>query len=412
MMQKVLDYIARNWEKTTRFQPVSEGPLIGLPHPCTVSCLRDACREFRYWETYFSCRGLALQGHAELVRDNCENLISEVNEYGFVPAVNRTDSLDRSQPPFLGAMVELTARVCPEDRDWLRRSARALEVETQFWKFRRRGECGMHRYGTHATEEELEAFYPHCVERLGYPEQATPEQIRAAAREAMAEAESGWDFNPRFERRCPEFAAVDLNSLLVHSRNVLGELYRDLGDLERSDEWFHAAEIRSELIRCYCWNERREVFLDFNFAEKRHSQVFSCASLFPLWCGIASEEQAVSTLRAVEAQLECEHGLAACEPNHSGRTYRWDYPNGFPPLHLIAIESFDRYGLTEPAVRIARKFVNMVSENFERSGALFEHYNVVTGRAEFSGGESPEQLLGWTAGTFVFAADYLKKHNA
>lgn len=412
MMQKVLDYIARNWEKTTQFRPVTEGTLIGLPHPCTVSCIGEEPQEFRYRDVYFASRGLALQEHSELVRDNCENLISEVNEYGFVPAVNRTTVLDRSQPPFLGAMIELTARVCPEDRDWLRRAARALEVETQFWKFRRRGECGMHRYGTHAAEEELEAFYPCCVELLGYPPQATPEQLRAASREAMAESESGWEFNPRFERRCPEFAAVDLNSLLVHSRNVLGELYRDLGDLERSDEWFHAAEIRAELIRCYCWNERREVFLDFNFAEKRHSKIFSCASLFPLWCGIASREQAESTLRAVESQLECEHGLAACEPNRSGHVYRWDYPNAFPSLHLIAIESFDRYGFTEAATRIARKFTTMVAENFERSGMLFESYNAVTGRAELSNGKTPVPQLGPTAGVFVFAADYLNKHSA
>ncbi len=408
-MQKVLEYIAENWKQITQFQPVSEGALIGLPHPYTVSGAGDGRREFRYLETYFACRGLALQGHAELVRDNCENLISEVNEYGFVPAANRADALNRSQPPFLGAVIELTCRVCSEDRDLLRRAARALEVETQFWKFRRRGECGMHHYGTDAVEEELEAFYPVCVERLGYPEQTTLEQIRTAAREAMAESESGWGFTPRFERRCPEFAAVDLNSLLVHSRNVLGELYRDLGDLERSDEWFHAAEIRAELIRCYCWNERRELFLDFNFAEKRHSKVFSCASLLPLWCGIASEEQAASTLRAIESRLECEHGLAACEPGCSGRDYRWDYPNGFPQLQLVAMEALERYGFTGSAIRIARKFVDTVTENFDRNGALYEWYNVVTG---VPGGTAGPLMPAGTAGAFVAAADYLNRHNA
>ncbi|MBS1370654.1 MAG: alpha,alpha-trehalase [Lentisphaeria bacterium] len=410
-MQKVLDYIAQGWEKTTRFNPVSEGTLIGLPHPYTVPCIRDSFQELYYWDTYFACRGMALQGRSELVRDNCEDFISEVNEFGFVPNGNRTYYLDRSQPPFLGAMIELTGAVCPEDRAWLRRAARALEVEMHFWKFRRRGECGLHRYGTNATEEELEAFYPCCVERLGYPENATPEQIRAAAREAMAEAESGWDFNPRFERRCPEFAAIDLNSLLVRSRNELGELYRDLGDLERSGEWFHSAEIRAELIRCYCWNDRRGVFLDFNFAEKRHSKVFSCASLFPLWCGIATQEQAESTLYALEHLLECRHGLAACEPNDSGRTYQWDYPNGWPPLHFIAIEGLDRYGFTEAASRIARKYVDTVTQNFEKTGALWEKYNVVAGSVDVKSEYETPQMLGWTAGTFVYAADYLEKHG-
>ena len=234
--------------------------------------------------------------------------------------------------------------------------------------------------------------------------------MRAAAREAMAEAESGWDFNPRFERRCPDFAAIDLNSLLVRSRNELGELYRDLGDLERSDEWKHSAEIRKELIHCYCWNDRRGVFLDYNFVTKRHSNVFSCASLFPLWCGIATPEQAESTLYAVEHELECEHGLAACEKNDSGRVYQWDYPNGWAPLHFVAIEGLDRYGFTDAARRIARKYVDTVVRNFERTGALWEKYNVVTGSVDVKDEYKMPQMLGWTAGAFVYAADYLNGH--
>ena len=80
-MQKVLDFIARSWGKMTRFQPVSEGTLIGLPHPYTVSSSDGGNGKFHYLETYFISRGLALQGHAELVRDNCENLLYLVNEY-------------------------------------------------------------------------------------------------------------------------------------------------------------------------------------------------------------------------------------------------------------------------------------------------------------------------------------------
>ena len=409
-MQKVLDYIAANWGNTTRFNPVSEGTLIGLPHPYTVPCADGAFQEFYYWDTYFTSRGLALQGHPELVRDNCENLIYEADELGFIPNGNRTYYLDRSQPPVFGAMLELTGSVYPEDRAWLRRAARALELELHFWKYRRRDRCGLTHYGTDATEEQLMAFYPCCVARLGYPAEATEEEMRAAAHEAMAEAESGWDFNPRFERRCPDFAAIDLNSLLVRSRNELGELYRDLGDLERSDEWKHSAEIRKELIHCYCWNDRRGVFLDYNFVTKRHSNVFSCASLFPLWCGIATPEQAESTLYAVEHELECEHGLAACEKNDSGRVYQWDYPNGWAPLHFVAIEGLDRYGFTDAARRIARKYVDTVVRNFERTGALWEKYNVVTGSVDVKDEYKMPQMLGWTAGAFVYAADYLNGH--
>ena len=142
-MQKVLDFIAEHWSDFTRFNPASEGADIGLPHPYTAPCADESCREFRYWDTYFICRGLALQNRFELVRDNCENLIFEINEKGLIPGVNRLDHLSRSQPPFFGAMLELTGTVAREDRAWLRRAARTLEIELHHWKYRRRDRCGL-----------------------------------------------------------------------------------------------------------------------------------------------------------------------------------------------------------------------------------------------------------------------------
>lgn len=405
-MQKVLDFIAEHWSDFTRFNPASEGAYIGLPHPYTAPCADASCREFRYWDTYFICRGLALQNRFELVRDNCENFIYEVNEKGLIPGVNRLDHLSRSQPPLFGAILELTGTVAREDRAWLRRAARTLEIELHHWKYRRRDRCGLTHYGTDAADEELEAFYPRCVKELGYPAKPSAAEMREAVREAMAEEESGWAFTPRFGRRCQDYAAIDLNSLLVQSRTELGLLYRDLGDIERSDEWLHSAEIRKELMQCYCWNDRRGVFLDYNFVTKQHSPVFSCASLFPLWCGLATPEQAESTLRLAEQELECEHGLAACAKNDAGCAYRWDYPTAWPPLQLIAIEGFDRYGFLAAARRIAEKYVEGVVRNFEISGGLPEQYDAVTGLAS----PKDKRLYAWTAGTFVFAAEYLRNH--
>ena len=61
-MQSVLEYIRKQWPETTRIHTESEGTLIGLPYPYTVPCARDAFQEMYYWDTYFTCRGLALQG--------------------------------------------------------------------------------------------------------------------------------------------------------------------------------------------------------------------------------------------------------------------------------------------------------------------------------------------------------------
>ncbi len=410
-MQSVLEYIRKQWPETTRTNTKSEGTLIGLPFPYTVPCVRDSFQELYYWDTYFTCRGLALQGGAEQVRNNCRNFIHLIETYGFVPNGNRTYYLDHSQPPFFGPLLDLNLQLHPEERRELPRAVAALEKEMDFWKYHRRDRCGLEHYGSDADRERMLEFYPCAEQRLGYPAGADEATRLAAAREGLAEAESGWDFNPRFERNCPDYVAIDLNSLLYADRRLLAHLHRELGDLGRAGEWEHSADIRGQLINRYCWSEPRGVFLDYNFRTRRHSPVLSAASLYPLWARLATPEQAESTLDAVEQKLECKYGIACCEQYDSGRNYQWDYPNGWAPLQLIAIESFDRYGFKEAARRLAGKYVDLVTANFRRTGDLWEKYNVADGSTEAKNEYGTPRMMGWTAGVFVYAADYLEKNR-
>ena len=412
MTAEILEHIRTHWSETVRFHPESEGTLLGLPHPYTVPCARDVFQELYYWDTYFASRGMALQKEAVQVRNNCDNFIFEIDRYGLVPNGNRTYFLNRSQPPFFGSLVELTLSLFPDDRAWLRHATAALEREMKFWREERRALCGLRHYGSNPDAEALAGFYHVAVERVGYPVEPSSEAERdAAALETLAEAESGWDFTPRFERHCPECGAIDLNSLLFRNGRILGELYRDLGDLEHSEDWHHRAEILQELVNGYCWNEERGVFSDYNFVAKRRNSILSAASIVPLWCGLATQDQAESTLAAVEKYLEFDFGISACERNQgSSRPLQWDYPNGWPPLQFMAIEGFDRYGLTAAAKRIAEKYVECVTRNFRKTGDLWEKYNVFDGTIDVQGEYQMPAMLGWTAGTFVFAATYLAEH--
>ena len=76
----------------------------------------------------------------------------------------------------------------------------------------------------------------------------------------------------------------------------------------------------------------------------------------------------------------------------------------------MAIEGFDRYGLTAAAKRIAEKYVECVTRNFRKTGDLWEKYNVFDGTIDVQGEYQMPAMLGWTAGTFVFAATYLAEH--
>lgn len=90
---------------------------------------------FFYWDSYFILLGLVVQGKCQLAREIVENLIVEIEEFGFVPNYNdpKTVCRSRSQPPFLTAAI---TEVYPfvNELSWLERVVRAAIQEYEgYW---------------------------------------------------------------------------------------------------------------------------------------------------------------------------------------------------------------------------------------------------------------------------------------
>ena len=62
----------------------------------------------------------------------------------------------------------------------------------------------------------------------------------------------------------------------------------------------------------------------------------------------------------------------------------------------------------EEAVRIARKYIAMVIKSFGLTGHLWEKYNVTDGTTNVSNEYEMPTMLGWSAGTFIYADEFLK----
>ena len=75
---------------------------------------------------------------------------------------------------------------------------------------------------------------------------------------------------------------------------------------------------------------------------------------------------------------------------------------------MIAFEAFARYGYIEDAKRIAVKYINTVKSNFEKSGELWEKYNVVDGSITVNAEYSMPSMMGWTAGTYLVAGNLIR----
>lgn len=91
--------------------------------------------------------------------------------------------------------------------------------------------------------------------------------------------------------------------------NTIADLteYTQVGD---SENWRKKAADRQETMNRVMLKDG--VFFDYNFVKNEKSQIFSCASFYPLMVGMATQEQAAS-LRRQLPRLETSFGLTACE---------------------------------------------------------------------------------------------------
>lgn len=93
-------------------------------------------REFYYWDAYWIIKGLIASDMYNTTRSMIRNLASMVDKYGFVPNGGRVYYLQRSQPPFLAAMVyELYEAT--NDKAFVAELLPTLLKELNFWNEKR-----------------------------------------------------------------------------------------------------------------------------------------------------------------------------------------------------------------------------------------------------------------------------------
>ncbi len=396
------DFIKKNWDNTVRLEREDKGTHMGLPYEYFVPSIKDAFQDMFYWDTFFASKGLYLCGREALVKSTVENMFYMVDKFGYMPNGSNVALLGRSQPPFLSEMVKDLYGIY-RDKVWLFMAYGILCKEYSFWEAKRTTETGLARYGYNMDEGNIKAYADMIRKRLpgldfsGMSDYDIVDNV-------MSDAESGWDFNPRCEMKQASFNKVDLNSILYSYEHNMEYFARELG-LPQEEEWKKRAEKRYTLMQELMFDGK--VFLDYNFKEKKHSEIFSCASFYPLWAGIATKEQAESTVAELH-RLECEFGVAVCENGKRNAVYQWDYPNGWAPLHYIVVFALMRYGYKEDALRIACKYVKAIEDINEKTGALWEKYNVVEGTTNVKDEYKMPEMLGWTAGIYLVLKDLIE----
>ncbi|TFH03619.1 MAG: alpha,alpha-trehalase [Spirochaetales bacterium] len=400
----IQNYIRDHWDATVQTDGHDGGFAgIQLPYPYTTPCIKGdgTFSFFFYWDTYFTNLGLIRQGRHDLAESNIRNMMWLIDRYGFMP--NHVGLDHRSQTPYFGLMVAefLEARKSADDEVFARAAVEHVRQEYFFWFHARSTPAGLTRCGNSATGDYHEQFYDDAlVGRLSLPPDASAGEKRAAGNHRVAECEA-WDFTERFDGRALDFAVVEFNAnLFAYETFLAGESSGAEAAL-----WNERASLRRTRADRFLWNEARGLYLDYDVVNGAPGRVASATTFQPLFTGLASQEQAERVAGNLPL-FEREFGLAATEMTPGCRAYQWAYPNMWPPLVRIVAKGLHRYGLTEPAMRIAGKYVEACDRLFERTGQLWEKIDVETG--ELAGGEYAAQpMIGWSAGVYVALQDIL-----
>ena len=402
-------YIARSWDATLRFNP-SDTPdsLIGLPRPYTVPCAEGMFNELYYWDTFFTNEGLIADGRVKTAEDNVENILYLIDRYGFMPNGNRLWYLSRSQPPYAALMVEKVYEATA-DTAWLRRAFPILEKEYGFWMRERMTPTGLNRYGWNEVPPELaEEFITTAGKRLGcdFRQLGWDEQrLWKFALDCIAECESGWDFNPRFERRCSDFCPMDLNATLYGAERAMARFAAVLG--KDSLTWTERAALRQERMEKYFYDPGKKAYFDYDYVHDRRSGVLTSAAFSLLFNQALSAAQA-EKVRDMLPHLEYPAGLAVCADADYTYPYQWSFPNAWPPTTWLAVQGLRNYGFDTDARRLAEKSVSATVSLWKQSGKLWEKMRCTDASMPVDKEYETPEMMGWTAGVFILLDEYIK----
>ncbi len=410
----VAENINKLWDVLTRQPDKVGGSLIPLPHSYIVPGGRFG--EIYYWDSYFTMLGLKVSGKYELLENMVNNFSYLIDTVGYIPNGNRSYFIGRSQPPFYSLMITLLAGI--RGKNIFVKYLPQLKKEYQFWMKGVEGlnetTSGLHRVVRVADGEILNRYwdenntprpesYREDVE-LAHESKKDPKEIY---RHLRAGAESGWDFSCRWFKDKNQFASihttdivpVDLNCLLVHLEQTIADAYKEKENSVLAKQYELLAEKRKQAIQKYCWNSEQGFYFDYDFIEKKQKQILSLAGLFPLTFNLANEEQA-KPVSAIAKEKFLKPGGVVTTLETTGQ--QWDAPNGWAPLQWMTITALENYGYHELAAEIARRWINLKTDVFKRTGKLMEKYNVVDTHLEAGGGEyAGQDGFGWTNGVLL-----------
>lgn len=463
-----VETLPRRIEKLGDIDPkeLRDAGLLYLPEPYVVPGGRF--NEMYGWDSFFILLGLETDHREALAKGMVDNFLFEIENYGGVLNANRTYYLTRSQPPFLTSMIRAvyenpasfpqSAEGRAEAKRWLERAYTLAEKDYSVWTRPEHlaGTTGLARYfdyGSGPVPEMADdsTYYPDVIRWLlahpdsggesylvkgsEHPDATEAQRLKQTSCDTGASVvclrawadghrlskdffvgdramrESGFDPSNRFgpfSGKTHHFAPVCLNSLLYRYERDMEHFAHVMGKPADAARWSARAQKRNAAIHRYLWWPREGVFADYDFMRKLPSDYAYISSLYPLWAGVATREEA----KQVVAKLNLFERPGGLSMSNTNTGLQWDEPFGWAPTNWIGVAGLDLAGFHHDAVRIAQHFDTTVDQGFAQDGTIREKYNVVSRNADVHVATGYKQNVigfGWTNSVYLKMKDLAGK---
>lgn len=398
--------------------------ILYLPHPYIVPGGRF--NEMYGWDSFFIILGLLKCDKLEMAKNMALNLLYEIKHYGKMLNANRCYYLKRSQPPLISEAI-IAIYNYERDKKFLETALPQLEKFHAYWTTEPRliKSIGLSRYYAesdkplpdaevgyhHRVKEFFKKHRVYCYDVERFYDAKKDELKPAFYRADRSVRESGFDLSNKFGpfgADINSFAPISLNAMLCRMEQNISLIYKTLGKKEKAESWHKKMKKRRETIDKLMWQPELGYYLDYNFRKKSNRLYNYATTFYPLLADVADVYQAESVVKNL-CGLESNGGIMAS-------TYvtgmQWDAPFGWAPHQYFTVRALAEYDAFDAARRVSNKYISMINDDFNRTGMLFEKYNVVKRTSDVIpdikyGYKSNAEGFGWTNAVYLHLLDYL-----
>lgn len=175
----------------------------------------------------------------------------------------------------------------------------------------------------------------------------------------------------------------------------------------------------------YLWNEKKGMFFDYNYVERKQTSFVSSTTFYPLWAKSATKKQAEALVQNALPLLEMPGGIAGSTEESRGQIAedhpqtQWDYPFGWAPHQMLIWKGLKNYGKSKIARDLAYRWLYTITINaYNYNGTIAEKYDMTNrssqvfaeyGNVGTKFSYITREGFGWTNASFVVGLTLLTK---